>query len=82
MKIKRPTAYYAYLCLFLSSASFANCDFDTDDADAPDFMDKIIACEEQQQQQANRGQPSQLVRPNQIVQSSSMATAPLTRNLE
>jgi len=48
MKIKRPTTYYAYLCLFLSSASFANCDFDTDDADAPDFMDKIIACEEQQ----------------------------------
>ena len=42
MKIKRPIACYAYLCLFLSSASFANCDFDTDDADGPDFLDKII----------------------------------------
>jgi hypothetical protein len=48
MKIKYPNAYYAYLCLFLSSVSFASCDFDTDDADAPDFMDKIIACEEQE----------------------------------
>ena len=82
MKIKRPTACYAYLCLFLSSASFANCDFDTDDADAPDFMDKIIACEEQQKASKPTGQSSQVVRPNQIVRSSSMATAPLTRNLE
>jgi hypothetical protein len=36
--------------MLLSGAANSNCDcdFDTDDADGPDFLDKIIECEEQQ----------------------------------
>ena len=31
----------------LSANAFSNCEFDTDDADSPNFMDKIVDCEEQ-----------------------------------
>ena len=33
--------------LLLSANAFSACDFDTDDADSPNFMDRIIDCEEQ-----------------------------------
>ena len=49
MTIKAIAAQCFYLCFFFTGYTLANCDFDTDDADAPDFMDKIIACEKQQQ---------------------------------
>ncbi|MCT2529567.1 hypothetical protein N2382_01735 [SAR92 clade bacterium H921] len=32
-----------WLC---STSAFSACDFDTDDADSPDFVDKIIECDE------------------------------------
>ena len=34
--------------MLLSGAASSSCDFDTDDADGPDFLDKIIQCEKQQ----------------------------------
>ena len=33
--------------LLLSANVFGACDFDTDDADSPDFMNRIIDCEQQ-----------------------------------
>ena len=33
--------------LLLSANAFGACDFDTDDADSPNFMDRIIDCEQQ-----------------------------------
>ena len=49
MTIRAIAARCFYLCFFFTSYTMANCDFDTDDADSPDFMDKIIACEKQKQ---------------------------------
>ena len=37
--------------LLLSANVFGACDFDTDDADSPNFMDRIIDCEKQQETQ-------------------------------
>ena len=37
--------------LRLSANVFGACDFDTDDADSPNFMDRIIDCEKQQETQ-------------------------------
>ena len=39
--------------MLLSGAANSNCDFDTDDADGPDFLDKIIECEKQQSSRDN-----------------------------
>ena len=36
------------VAMLLSGAANSSCDFDTDDADGPDFLDKIIQCEKQQ----------------------------------
>ena len=36
------------VAMLLSGAANSSCDFDADDADGPDFLDKIIQCEEQQ----------------------------------
>ena len=33
--------------MLLSGAASSSCDFDTDDADGPDFLDKIIECGEE-----------------------------------
>ena len=39
--------------MLLSGAASSSCDFDTDDADGPDFLDKIIECEKQQSSRDN-----------------------------
>ena len=36
------------VAMLLSVAANSSCDFDAYDADGPDFLDKIIQCEEQQ----------------------------------
>ena len=57
MKTKSSRAFFfTALCVMAiwSSGSFASCNFDTDDADSPDFMDKIIDCEEAQRHQPNQ----------------------------
>jgi len=33
------------VAMLLSGAANSSCDFDADDADGPDFLDKIIQCE-------------------------------------
>jgi len=49
--MKRPVLSSAKMVcitgLLLSGNVFSACDFDTDDADSPNFMDRIIDCEEQ-----------------------------------
>ena len=42
--------------LLLSANAFSACDFDTDDADSPNFMDRIIDCEEQPKAAENHQQ--------------------------
>ena len=39
--------------LLLSANVFGACDFDTDDADSPNFMDRIIDCEQQSKTKSN-----------------------------
>ena len=41
------------VAMLLSGAANSSCDFDTDDADGPDFLDKIIECEKQQSSRDN-----------------------------
>ena len=45
----------AVLWLF-SAAATGDCDFDTDDADSPDFMAKILACEKNAKPPSNKDQ--------------------------
>ena len=40
----------------LSASAFSTCDFDTDDADSPNFVDKIIACDAQEKANMQRKQ--------------------------
>lgn len=40
--------------LLLSANAFSACDFDTDDADSPNFMDRIIGCEKQSKVSAKK----------------------------
>tara|TARA_B110000977_G_scaffold101570_1_gene133051 strand:+ start:69 stop:566 length:498 start_codon:yes stop_codon:yes gene_type:complete len=49
-KISIATCTAKLICvtsLLLCANAFGACDFDTDDADSPNFMDRIIDCEEQ-----------------------------------
>ncbi|MDC3263720.1 hypothetical protein OAU51_00170 [Porticoccaceae bacterium] len=46
--------------LLLCANVFGACDFDTDDADSPNFMDRIIDCEKQPKSNSN---PSKSVSP-------------------
>ena len=50
-----------YLCIvslpwLLSASAFSACDFDTDDADSPNFVDKIIRCDEPEKDSMRRRQ--------------------------
>ncbi len=48
MNSKSPGFLISTCVIWLFSASaFSDCDFDTDDADSPNFVDKIIECDEQ-----------------------------------
>jgi len=61
--MKRPVLSSAKMVcitgLLLSGNVFSACDFDTDDADSPNFMDRIIDCEEQSKALDNSSQPAQ-----------------------
>jgi len=51
-----PHFWAAALLWLLSAAAFGDCDFDTDDADSPDFMAKILACEKNAKPASNKDQ--------------------------
>ena len=52
----------AVLWLF-SAAATGDCDFDTDDADSPDFMAKILACEKNAKTPSNKDQKPSAAQP-------------------
>ena len=62
--------------LLLCANAFGACDFDTDDADSPDFMNRIIDCE-QQSKAKPRAKKNRLA----LQPQSSMVTARLIRSL-
>lgn len=54
MTTKSPRFFLTTWVLWLFSAyAFSACDFDTDDADSPNFVDKIIECDELAQAASN-----------------------------
>jgi len=46
----------ACIIWLFSSSAFSACDFDTDDADSPNFVEKIIACDAQEKADMQRKQ--------------------------
>lgn len=48
MTAKSPCFFLTtYLLCLISAGAYGVCDFDTDDADSPNFVDKIIDCDKQ-----------------------------------
>jgi|TARA_B110000240_G_C13415680_1_gene417222 hypothetical protein len=50
MNFTSPLLYLSIVSVLwlLSASAFSACDFDTDDADSPNFVDKIIECDEKE----------------------------------